>query len=37
MATATATAEKSPPPRLLEKYNKEIVAGLGKKFNRTNR
>src|SRR6478752_7490978 len=36
MATATAT-EKSAPPRLLEKYNKEIVGTLGKKFNRANR
>jgi large subunit ribosomal protein L5 len=36
MATATAT-EKTPPPRLHEKYNKEIVPALGKKFNRTNR
>ena len=34
MAAATTT---STPPRLLEKYNKEIVAALGKKFNRTNR
>ena len=34
MAAATTT---SAPPRLLEKYNKEIVAALGKKFNRTNR
>ncbi|MBN9119169.1 MAG: 50S ribosomal protein L5 [Planctomycetes bacterium] len=36
MATATAT-ESGPTPRLLEKYNKEIVGALGKKFNRTNR
>src|SRR5262249_8046549 len=34
---ATATAEKSPPPRLHEKYNKEIVPALSKKFNRENR
>jgi large subunit ribosomal protein L5 len=32
MATAT-----SAPPRLLEKYNKEIVGALGKKFGRENR
>src|SRR6266540_4186934 len=36
MATATAV-EAGPPPRLLDKYNKEIVAALGKKFNRANR
>lgn len=34
MATAT---HSGPAPRLLDKYNKEIVAALGKKFNRTNR
>src|SRR5262245_16689090 len=34
MAVAT---EKTPPPRLHERYNKEIVPALGKKFNRTNR
>src|SRR5215211_5051626 len=36
MATATAV-EAGPPPRLLDKYNKELVGALGKKFNRTNR
>jgi large subunit ribosomal protein L5 len=36
MATATAV-EAGPPPRLLDKYNKEIVAALGQKFNRKNR
>ena len=36
MATAIAT-EVGPPPRLLDKYNKEIVAALGQKFNRKNR
>src|SRR3954466_12594076 len=36
MATATAT-ERSAPPRLLERYNKEIVQALGKKFGRENR
>jgi large subunit ribosomal protein L5 len=36
MAVATAT-EKTPPPRLLERYNKEIVPALSKKFNRENR
>src|SRR5437762_306913 len=34
MATAT---EKTPSPRLLEKYNKEIVPTLSKKFGRQNR
>ncbi len=34
MAAATMT---SAPPRLLDKYNKEIVEALGKKFGRTNR
>lgn len=34
MATAT---KSGPAPRLLDKYNKEIVGALGKKFNRTNR
>src|SRR6185369_3584601 len=29
--------EAGPPPRLLDKYNKEIVAALGQKFNRKNR
>ena len=29
--------EVGPPPRLLDKYNKEIVAALGQKFNRKNR
>src|SRR6478672_3693840 len=29
--------EAGPPPRLLDKYNKEIVAALSKKFNRKNR
>src|SRR3954465_15048491 len=33
MAVATANYV----PRLLEKYNKEIVSALGKKFNRENR
>ena len=32
-----ATAEKTPPPRLLERYNKELVPALGKKFGRENR
>jgi large subunit ribosomal protein L5 len=36
MATATATPT-SPPPRLLDRYNKEIVPALSKKFNRENR
>ena len=36
MATATAT-QAGPTPRLLEKYNKEIVPALSQKFNRTNR
>jgi large subunit ribosomal protein L5 len=36
MAAATATA-KTPPPRLLERYNKEIVPALAKKFGRENR
>jgi large subunit ribosomal protein L5 len=34
MATAT---EKMPPPRQLERYNKEIVPALAKKFGRDNR
>lgn len=34
MATAT---EKTPPPRLHDKYNKEILPALEKKFNRKNR
>ncbi|MCI0703258.1 MAG: 50S ribosomal protein L5 [Planctomycetia bacterium] len=34
---ATATAEKVPPPRLQERYNKEIVPALAKKFGRENR
>ena len=34
---AAATDIKAPPPRLLEKYNKEIVAVLAKKFGRENR
>ena len=33
MATTTTTT----PPRLLERYNKEIVPALAKKFNRENR
>jgi large subunit ribosomal protein L5 len=32
-----ATAEKQPPTRLQERYNKEIVPALAKKFGRTNR
>ena len=36
MATATAV-EAGPPPRLLDKYNKELVPALSKKFNRKNR
>jgi len=32
-----ATTEKAPPPRLLERYNKEIVPALAKKFGRENR
>jgi large subunit ribosomal protein L5 len=36
MAVATKT-DAGPPPRLLDKYNKEIVGTLGKKFNRANR
>ena len=34
MAAATT---KSAPPRLLDKYQKEIVGELGKKFKRENR
>jgi large subunit ribosomal protein L5 len=33
----TATAEKQPPTRLQERYNKEIVPALAKKFGRANR
>jgi large subunit ribosomal protein L5 len=33
---AAATAPKSAPPRLLEKYVKEIAPALAKKFDRTN-
>jgi large subunit ribosomal protein L5 len=36
MATATAT-HSGTPPRLLKKYNDEIVAALAKKFGRDNR
>jgi large subunit ribosomal protein L5 len=36
MATATAT-KSGPQPRLLKKYNDEIVAALAKKFGRANR
>ena len=36
MATATAT-EKTPMPRLHERYNKEIVPALAQKFGRDNR
>src|SRR6476620_9952607 len=32
-----ATTEKAAPPRLLERYNKEIVPALAKKFGRENR
>src|SRR5881394_2546734 len=32
-----ATAEKQPPPRLHERYNKEIVPAMAKKLGRTNR
>ena len=32
-----ATAEQSTPPRLLDKYNKEIAPALSKKFGRENR
>src|SRR5437868_1513204 len=32
-----ATAEKQPPTRLQERYNKEIVPALAKKFGRENR
>ncbi len=32
-----ATAEKQPPTRLQERYNKEIVPALAKKFGRANR
>lgn len=34
---AAATEMKTPTPRLLEKYNKEIVPALAKKFGRDNR
>src|SRR5262245_12769798 len=34
---ATATAEKQAPPRLQERYNKEIVPALAKKLGRDNR
>lgn len=34
---AAVTETKTPPPRLLEKYNKEIVPALAKKFGRENR
>jgi large subunit ribosomal protein L5 len=34
---ATATAEKHAPPRLQERYNKELLPGLQKKFGRENR
>src|SRR5262245_45674551 len=34
---AAATAEKVPPPRLQERYNKEIIPALAKKFGRENR
>lgn len=34
---AAATEIKTPTPRLLEKYNKEIVPALAKKFGRDNR
>jgi large subunit ribosomal protein L5 len=36
MAAATAPA-KTPPPRLQERYNKEILPALAKKFGRENR
>src|SRR5215218_9900928 len=36
MAVATAVGA-GPVPRLLDKYNKEIVPALSKKFNRENR
>jgi large subunit ribosomal protein L5 len=32
-----ATAALMPPPRLLDRYNKEIVPALGQKLGRTNR
>src|SRR5882672_9315255 len=34
---AATAVEKQPSPRLLEKYNKELVSALGKKLGRTNR
>ena len=34
---ATSTAEKKPPTRLQERYNKEILPALAKKFDRENR
>ena len=36
MAVATKD-QKAPTPRLLEKYNGEILPGLGKKFGRENK
>ena len=36
-AAGPATATAAPPPRLLVKYNKEVVAALGQKFGRENR